>query len=56
MREWHKKLTTAGSTRTNLKWRIIVFLILITYCYVMHKTIGVRPDHIFLSLIILVCS
>lgn len=54
MRERLKKLSMAGSTRTDLKWRIIVFLILITYCYVMHKTIGVRPDHFFLSLIILV--
>ena len=43
-----------GSTRSDLRWRIIVFLILITYCYVMHKTIGVRPDHFFLSLIVLV--
>ncbi len=36
------------------KRRVVTFLLILAYFYIMHKTIGVRPDHFFLSTIVLV--
>lgn len=43
-----------NALQSGLVWRVFVFALLIAYCYAMHRLIGLRPDHFFLSLIILV--
>ncbi len=51
------KLTISSimnALRSDLRWRVFIFVLVIAYCYAMHKLIGLRPDHFFLSLIVLV--
>ena len=43
-----------GASRSNLKFRVFVLVLIFVYCYAVYEVIGFRPDHFFLSMIVLV--
>ncbi|MCL4245670.1 MAG: phosphatase PAP2 family protein [Candidatus Dadabacteria bacterium] len=54
MRAQSPRLSLRETLRSAGSWKVLVFIGLVAYCYAMHKITGVRPDHFFLSLIIVV--